>query len=110
MSQMNAQNIINQITDKVSFTSLYVPKEREHIEVLIRLGRIFPKTKAQAKRVYQNSVCLEVLYNYDAETLIEPLFKKHGMEGNYKLTKSKRFCRLVNFEDFKKALRLEYNF
>lgn len=106
---MNAQNIINQITDKVSFTSLYVPKEREHIEVLIRLGRIFPKTKAQAKRVYK-TWGLEVLYNSDVETLVEPLLKKHGLEGDYKLTKSKRFCRLVNFEDFKKALRLEYNF
>lgn len=107
---MNAQQITTEILEKVNFTSLYVPKEREHINVLIRLGRIFPTTKAQAKKVYSQSSSLEILYNSDVEKLIEPLLNKHGLKGEYKLTKSKRNCRLINFEDFRKALKIEFQF
>lgn len=108
---MNATEIINAITEKANgFTSLYVPKKAgEHLTNLIGLGRVFPITKAQAKKVYYGGD-FDSLYNTDVEQLIEPLMNKHGFNGVYKLTKSGRFCRLENMLEFKKALKLEFGF
>lgn len=107
---MNAAEITTAVTEKVNgFTSLYVPKSGEHVGMLITLGRVFPITKAQAKKVYSGAA-LDLLYNTDVEQLIEPLLNKHGLKGDYKVTKSGRNCRLVNMADFKKALKLEYGF
>lgn len=107
---MTAQEIIIAITEKANgYTSLYVPKDREHISTLIALGSIFPSTQAQAKKVCKGGD-LDVLYNTDVENLIEPLLNRHGFKGEYILTKSGRFCRLVNQLDFKKSLKLEFNF
>jgi hypothetical protein len=90
-------------------TSLLVAKPNQHICNALSLGRVFPTTKAQAMRVYSRG-SFDVLYLLDVDTLIEPLLNKHGFTGDYNLTKSKQFCRLNNFADFKKALKLEYNF
>lgn len=106
---MNANQVISEMTGKMEHPSLYQAKPGEHIADLIALARVWPSTQAQAKRVADRGE-LGMLYNKDVEDLIEPLLNKHGLEGEYKLTRSGGCIRLVNFSDFKTALKLEYKF
>ena len=79
-----------------------------HIDLLIRLGRIFPTTSAQAKKFLANTNQMDVL-NADDVLLIENLLVKHGFEGNYTATKSGQWVRLQNINDLKSALKKEYS-
>jgi hypothetical protein len=106
---MTQKELQTQIKCNSQVTSLWVAKPNQHICNALSLGRVFPTTKAQAMRVYSRG-SFDVLYLLDIDTLIEPFLNKHGFAGDYNLTKSNRFCRLNNFADFKKALKLEYNF
>ncbi len=107
---MTALETIQKIKDPAKgFNSLYKAKAREHVGDLISLGRVWPATKAQAVKVARKGY-FDVIYNTDIEELIEPLMNKHGLKGDYSLTKSKRFCRLNNFNEFIIALKKEFNF
>lgn len=81
---------------------------RSHYKFLMRLGRVFPKTKAQAKYFITEGICLDVLNSDDVET-VETMLKKHGYEGNYKFTKSKTRVRIQNNIDLHEALKKEYS-
>ena len=80
----------------------------QHYKCLMRLGRIFPSTRAQANFFVSEGVLLDVLNGDDVEK-VESLLNKHGFEGNYKSTKSKIWGRLQNHKDLQKALKLEFN-
>lgn len=106
---MNAKKAAAEMQGQMTTTALHQAEPGEHIGALVTLGRVWPSNKTQAKRVAKQGY-LDVLYNEDVSSLIEPLLNKHGLVGEYKLTKSGRFIRLVNFLDLKKAFKLEYNF
>lgn len=79
-----------------------------HYKLLMRLGRCFPSTQAQAKYFISEEICLDVLNGDDVEK-VESMLNKHGFKGYYKLTKSKNSARLQNNWDLHKALKLEFN-
>lgn len=83
-------------------------KSGSHYKFLMRLGRVFPSTKAQAKHFVSQQVSLDALNMDDVET-IETLLNKHSMEGSYRYTKSKIWVRLQNYNDLYDALKLEFN-
>lgn len=83
-------------------------KSGSHYKFLMRLGRVFPSTRAQAKYFVSQQVSLDALNMDDVET-IETLLKKHSFEGNYKYTKSKNWVRLQNNNNLYEALKLEFN-
>lgn len=87
-----------------NFNANFYPKG-SHVGLLLTIGRCFPSCKAQAIK-WSN---FDVL-NYDDVEVIENLLNKHGFEGNYKPTKSGQWVRLINQDDFKTALKKEYNF
>ena len=106
---MKAIEIIT-VIENSNYNNLYIPtKDREHVFLLIQLGRCFPISKGMAKKVCMAGN-FDVINNNDITNYIEPLLNKHGFTGDYKPTKSKIWARLTNFEDFKKALKLEYKF
>ena len=88
-----------------SIAMLATREAGQHSGFLLSLSRLFPTTAAQAKRWH----AFDCLGAADVER-IESLLNKHGMAGEYKLTKSGGFCRLVNTADFKRALKSEYSF
>jgi hypothetical protein len=75
----------------------------QHSGFLLSLRRLFPITAAQAK-LWHGFDCLGAA---DVER-IEALLNKHGMRGEYSLTKSGGFCRLRDNASFKRALKAEY--
>ena len=79
-----------------------------HYKFLMRFGRCFPYTQAQAKYFISEGICLDVL-NADDVELVEAILNKHGFEGDYKFTKSKIWVRLQNNNDLHTALKLEFN-
>jgi hypothetical protein len=81
--------------------------ERSHYKMLMKLGRVFPGTKAQAKYFLSEGVCLDVLNIKDVE-VVETMLNKHGFVGDYKYTKSKNFVRLQNNSDLSKAIKKEF--
>jgi hypothetical protein len=82
---------------------------KSHYKFLMRIGRCFPSTKAQARFFVSNSISFDEL-NYEDVQRIEGLLNKHGHQGDYKYTKSRLWARLQNHQDFYAALRAEYNF
>ena len=83
---------------------------KSHYRFVMDLGRIFPSSKAQARHFLRNGGgCqnLDVL-NYDDARFVESFLNKHGLQGEYKYTKSGDWVRLVNTSDLKKAVRLEF--
>lgn len=90
--------------DGYNFNANCYPKG-SHISLLLRLGRCFPTCKSQAIKYTH----LDVL-NYEDVQLVESMLNKHGFIGDYKHTKSGTWVRLINQDDFKKALKKEYNF
>lgn len=107
---MKAQEILNNANVSES-RMLAMMKANSHCQILIELGNLFPTTKAQAIRVVRcsNVACGDVLGKADV-VMIESLLNKNGFEGNYKLTKSGRWARLINTNDVKLALRKEFKF
>ena len=95
-AQINASGI-------TSIAMLATRAAGQHSGFLLSLGRLFPTTAAQAKRWH----AFECLGAADVER-IEALLNKHGMAGEYSLTKSGGFCRLHYSEDFERALKAEY--
>lgn len=83
-------------------------KAGSHYKFIMRLGRCFPSTQAQAKYFISEGICLDVLNGDDVEK-VEAILNKHGFEGDYKFTKSKTWVRLQNNSDLHKALKLEFN-
>ena len=84
----------------------YAPKS--HYKLLMKLGRVFPTTKAQATFFVTKGLKMDVL-NMDDVEIIENLLNKHGFEGNYNFTKSKTWVRLKNNQDLISALKKEYS-
>ena len=82
-------------------------KAGSHYKLLMRLGRCFPSTKAQAKYFVSSGVCLDVLNGNDVE-IVESMLNKHGFIGDYKFTKSKTWVRLQNSHDLRKAIKAEF--
>lgn len=73
-------------------------------------GRAFPTNPAQARQFIKGGGgCqnLDVL-NFDDAQFIESFLNKHGLQGDYRYTKSGEWVRLVNTSDIKKAVRLEF--
>ena len=86
--------------------NIYPPKS--HYKSLMRLGRVFPNTPAQAKFFLSKGVCLDVLNSKDVE-LLEQFLNKYGFEGKYKYTKSKQWVRLVNAHHLLNAIKIAFN-
>ena len=83
---MKAIEIIT-IIENSNHNTLYIPtKEREHVSLLIRLGRCFPISKGMAKKVCMAGN-FNVINSNDITNYIEPLLNKHGFTGDYKPTK-----------------------
>ena len=80
---------------------------RSHYKMLMRIGRVFPTTKAQAIYFIQQGVCLDVL-NMDDVNIVEKMLNKYGFEGSYRYTKSNRWVRLENSFDLDKAIKLHF--
>lgn len=100
---MNASQL-NQIT---TMPSLSIKAHREHYEFSMSIGRFFPTTRAQALRFIANGCHIDTLGAPDVDR-IEDLLNKHGYVGEYKLTKSGTWARLINVTDLAIALKLEY--
>lgn len=83
-------------------------KAGSHYKFLMRLGRVLPSTKAQAKYFISQGVCLDVLNGDDVEK-VESILNRNGFIGNYKFTKSKNWARLQNNIDLQKALKKEFD-
>jgi hypothetical protein len=81
---------------------------RSHYRFTMRLGCVFPTTRAQAKYFITEDIWLDVLNGDDVET-VESMLVKHGFEGDYRFTKSKKWVRLQNQIDLHEALKKEYN-
>ena len=79
-----------------------------HYKDVMRLGRAFPITRAQAKFFLAEGLVLDALNGDDVE-IVESLLNKHGFEGKYKFTQSKAWVRLKNQNDLRESLRLEYS-
>lgn len=98
---------INLKKDGYNFNCNIFPA-RSHYKTIMHLGRVFPNTRAQADYFIKNGIELDVLNGDDVET-VESMLNKHGLEGDYKLTKSKTWVRLQNQNDLHEALKKEYN-
>lgn len=100
-------NLINLTKQGFNFSAnTYAPKS--HYKMSMRLGHVFPTTKAQAHFFVVESLQMDVL-NMDDVEVIENLLNKHGFEGDYKLTKSESWVRLQNNLDLISALKKEYS-
>ena len=82
-------------------------KANSHYKFIMSMGRAIPTTKAQANFFVKNKISIDLLNSKDVD-LIESMLNKHGMQGDYKFTKSKTWVRLLNNEDLHKAISLEF--
>jgi len=82
-------------------------KKGSHIDMLIRLGRVFPTTKAQAVNFIKNTYQMSVL-NYEDVIIIDRFMSKHRLVADFKYTKSKVWVKLTNINDLKSALKKEF--
>lgn len=103
---MKANEIIWRETQTFIFSTNEHPAG-SHYKFVMRLGRVMPTTKAQARVFVQERQNFDVLNNVDVDR-IEALMSKHGYSGEYKYTKSRRWVRLTNPEALHDALRKEY--
>ena len=88
---------------------LTIPKDGQHYKSAMRIGRVFPTTKAQAIELRRMGAIFDVLGKADLEN-IEMLMNKHGKSGKYTLTKSESFARIANMQEFYECLKDEYQF
>ncbi len=100
---MKAQEIKLQKTG-YNFNANCFPRG-SHVSLLLSIGRCFPICKSQATKWQYFDVL-----NYEDVQIIENLLNKHGFKGDYKATKSGNWVRLINEDQFKLALKKEYNF
>lgn len=75
---------------------------------MMRKGKVFPITRAQAKAFLDMNCALGNLNNEDVR-VVESLMNKHGMTGDYRYS-NRGMVKLVNSCDLDRALMLEYNF
>lgn len=80
---------------------------RSHYKFLMRLGRVIPSDKAQAKYFLSEGLCLDMFTGVDARYIHE-MMKEQGLEALFVFTKNKQFIRLVNDYDFRSALKSKY--
>jgi hypothetical protein len=80
----------------------YYCAPRSHSSLLFSIGRAIPQTKAQLKKFSH----LDVLSIFDAK-LIDSIMQKHGKQAQFVTTKTKQFCRLINFDDFRNCLVID---
>ena len=105
---MNFQELTTVLTDKES--SLISVKGGQHYKDLLGKIVFLPSTSAQAKKHVSH------IKNKSYKDLlmcgqwfgIEQLLNKHGLQGDYSLTKSQTMCRLTNISDYCTALKLEF--
>ena len=100
---------------ELNLTSTYglsVHPKGSHCQIAMWNTFFMPTTKIQALRFFKatkNWVDSQIIHSQLAANEVEKFMSKHGYEANFKLTKSKTMCRLVNFEDFKSAIKKEFN-
>lgn len=82
-------------------------KDGQHYKSAMRIGRVFPTTKAQAIELCRMGAIFDVLGKEDVKN-IEMLMNKHGKSGEYTLTKSESFARIENMQEFYECLKAEY--
>lgn len=75
---------------------------------LMKLGTIIPGTKTQASFFISEKCKFDVLADKDI-AIIDTIFADAGMHGDYVKTKSNRWARLKNIEDFYVALKKKYS-
>ncbi len=102
-----------ELTQLEAFQGLSTPAHKvahgKHYAGLLGNLSFIPSTKAQAKRQITainkgyNNLLMCGQWND-----VEQLLSKHGLAGNYTLTKSKTMCRLDNVSDYLKAIKLEF--
>lgn len=101
-------NEIDLKKDGYLFSAIVKPA-RSHYKELMRIGRVFPTTKAQAIAFIKMGVNPDI-YNMDDVEFVEKELSPYGFVGEYRYTKSRRWVRLVNIDDVHKALKLKYDF
>jgi hypothetical protein len=78
-----------------------------HYKSIMKLGRCFPSSKAQANFFISIGVHFDAM-NYDDVEFIENILNKYGYNGNYKYTKSKNWVKLQNMNDLYTVVKLMY--
>ena len=88
-------------------TNIFPP--RSHIGDIMRLGRVFPTTKAQAIKFVRLGCYLDIL-NMDDILHIEEFINQYGFEGGYTLTKNKKSARasIMTQSDFGASLKVHF--
>ena len=94
-------------TEYTTYSANPIPKGYPY-KAMMRRGKVFPITKAQAMEFVKMGCLLDGLNSEDVN-VIETLLNKHNMEGNYRQY-TKYLVKLENSCDLDKALKLEYNF
>lgn len=84
---------LREVKELISFRMTRTLRKWEHYKAYAVLGRNMPKTKSQIIFFKRGGICLDLLGLEDAE-LISAIFKKHGKDAAFVLSKSKQFCRL----------------
>lgn len=80
---------------------------KQHYKVAMSLGGVLPINKAQANYFITENCDLSVLAGVDVD-VIESILNEAGLKGDYVMTKSNKWVRLKNIQDFYKALKLKY--
>lgn len=83
-------------------------KSGGHYKDLMKLGTVIPGTKKQASFFISEKCKFDVLADKDI-AIIDMIFADAELQGNYAKTKSNRWARLKNIEDFYVALKKKYN-
>jgi hypothetical protein len=107
---MNFQELTSKLQDSPMELNTY--KSGQHYNRALGHLTFMPTTLAQAK----NQVRHIKNESYDNLLMcgkwfpIEEFLNNNGFTGQYELTKSKTFCRLVNIQDYCSALKKQFNF
>ena len=99
----------SELTNLSNVSMLSTRNQGQHYTHAMNAGRLFPTTKSQAQRFVKNQACFDVLCLNDVNRISE-FMAKHGMEADFRLTKSSGFARLNNSTDLHACLRKEYSF
>lgn len=83
----------------------YAP--RSHYKFEMTLGRVWPCCKSQVQEWKRQGCPLDVMDWADIQRC-ENLMSKYCHKGEYQLTRSKRWARLVNVKDLLSAFELEF--
>jgi hypothetical protein len=75
------------------------PKKGQHSSLQFILGAAIPTHTSQLKK-FTNLDCIG---KADVE-IIDSIMKSNGYNPNFRMTKSGTFCRLINFDEFKKSI------